>query len=62
MRTVSVPRARLGGPRSKRVLALAGDERLVEHIRRGDELAFEVAFERHSPAILSFCLHMLGSL
>jgi RNA polymerase sigma factor (sigma-70 family) len=61
MRTVFVPRARLGMPRSKRVLALAGDERLVEHIRRGDELAFEVAFERHSPAILSFCRHMLGS-
>jgi len=61
MRTVSVPAGRLGAPRSKRLLALSGDERLVEHIRRGDELAFEVAFERHSPAILSFCRHMLGS-
>ena len=40
---------------------MSGDDRLVEHIRRGDELAFEVAFERHSPAILSFCRHMLGS-
>ena len=47
--------------RSKRLLALAGDERLVEHIRRGNELAFEVAFERHGGPILGFCRHMLGS-
>ena len=50
------------GPRgSRRLLALAGDERLVEQIRRGNEAAFEVAFERHGPAILGFCRHMLGS-
>jgi RNA polymerase sigma factor (sigma-70 family) len=48
--------------RSKRVLALAGDERLVQQIRAGNEAAFEVAFERHSPAILGFCRHMLGSV
>jgi RNA polymerase sigma factor (sigma-70 family) len=60
MRTLTLPVARIG-PRSKRLLALAHDERLVDQIRRGDELAFEVAFERHSPAILSFCRHMLGS-
>jgi RNA polymerase sigma factor (sigma-70 family) len=47
--------------RSKRLLALAGDERLVEQIRRGNELAFEVAFERHGSGILGFCRHMLGS-
>ena len=47
--------------RSKRLLALAGDERLVEQIRRGNELAFEIAFERHGAAILGFCRHMLGS-
>src|SRR5687767_8219100 len=47
--------------RSKRVLALAGDERLVQQIRRGNELAFEVAFERHGAGILGFCRHMLGS-
>jgi RNA polymerase sigma factor (sigma-70 family) len=47
--------------RSKRLLALAGDERLVEQIRRGNELAFEVAFERHVAGILAFCRHMLGS-
>ena len=50
------------GPRgSRRLLALAGDERLVEQIRRGNEAAFEIAFERHGPAILGFCRHMLGS-
>jgi RNA polymerase sigma factor (sigma-70 family) len=47
--------------RSKRLLSLAGDERLVEQIRRGNEVAFEVAFERHGTGILSFCRHMLGS-
>lgn len=47
--------------RSKRLLALAGDERLVQQIRRGNELAFEVAFERHGGGILGFCRHMLGS-
>ncbi len=48
--------------RSKRLLALAGDERLVEQIRRGNELAFEVAYERHGRGILGFCRHMLSSL
>jgi RNA polymerase sigma factor (sigma-70 family) len=47
--------------RSKRLLALAGDERLVEQIRRGNELAFEVAFERYGAGILAFSRHMLGS-
>ena len=47
--------------RSKRLLALAGDERLVEQIRRGNECAFEVAFERYGTGILGFCRHMLGS-
>src|SRR4051812_10961261 len=47
--------------RSKRLLALAGDDRLVEQVRAGNEAAFEVVFERHSPAILGFCRHMLGS-
>ena len=47
--------------RSKRLLAVAGDDRLVEQIRRGNELAFEVAFERHGAGILAFCRHMLGS-
>jgi RNA polymerase sigma factor (sigma-70 family) len=63
MRAASIP-ARAAPPRpfrSRRLLALAGDERLVEQIRRGNEAAFEVAFERHGPAILAFCRHMLGS-
>jgi RNA polymerase sigma factor (sigma-70 family) len=47
--------------RSKRLLALAGDDRLVEQIRRGSEVAFEVAYERHGNGILAFCRHMLGS-
>ena len=47
--------------RSKRLLALAGDERLVDQIRRGNELAFEVAFERYGAGILAFSRHMLGS-
>jgi RNA polymerase sigma factor (sigma-70 family) len=63
MRAASIP-ARAAAPRplrSRRLLALAGDERLVEQIRRGNEAAFEVAFERHGPAILAFCRHMVGS-
>jgi RNA polymerase sigma factor (sigma-70 family) len=47
--------------RSRRLLQLAGDARLVEQIRRGNEAAFEVAFERHGSAILAFCRHMLRS-
>ena len=61
MRTVSIPGGSGRAAAPKRLLALARDERLVEQIRRGDELAFEVAYERHAPAILSFCRHMLGS-
>jgi RNA polymerase sigma factor (sigma-70 family) len=62
MRAAAVPaRAPLGPLRSKRLLALVGDETLVEQIRRGNEAAFEVAFERHGAGILAFCRHMLGS-
>jgi RNA polymerase sigma factor (sigma-70 family) len=64
MRAASIP-ARTGSAvplRSRRLLALAGDGRLVEQIRRGNDAAFEVLFERHGPAILGFCRHMLGSL
>lgn len=55
-------RAPLGAFRSKRLLSLAGDERLVEQVRQGNELAFEVVFERHGAGILGFCRHMLGSV
>jgi RNA polymerase sigma factor (sigma-70 family) len=53
------PRTRALG--SRRLLRLAGDDRLVQQIRHGNEAAFEVAFERHAPAILGYCRHMLGS-
>ena len=55
-------RAPARSARPKRLLALLGDERLVEQMARGNEAAFEVAFERHGTAILGFCRHMLGSV
>jgi RNA polymerase sigma factor (sigma-70 family) len=63
MRAASLPpTAATSGPlRSRRLLALAGDGRLVEQIQRGNEAAFEVVFERHGAAILGFCRHMLRS-
>jgi RNA polymerase sigma factor (sigma-70 family) len=63
VRTASIPaRTAPAVPlRSRRILALAGDARLVEQVRRGNDAAFEVLFERHGPAILAFCRHMLGS-
>src|SRR5688572_25851194 len=60
--SISALRATRGPLGSRRLLTLAGDERLVEQIQAGNEAAFEVAFERHGRAILSFCRHMLGSL
>jgi RNA polymerase sigma factor (sigma-70 family) len=51
------------GPRiPARLLRLASDERLVEHVRNGSEPAFEAVFDRHSRGILAFCRHMLGSV
>ena len=38
------------------------DERLVALVRDGDRNAFEEVYDRHSPGLLSFCRHMLGSL
>jgi RNA polymerase sigma factor (sigma-70 family) len=48
-------------PRSRRFLGALSDERLVEQLRRGSDMAFEVIYDRHSRAILSFCRHMLGT-
>jgi RNA polymerase sigma factor (sigma-70 family) len=45
----------------RQVLKAFGDDRLVEQIRRGNEAAFEVVYERHHRGILSFCRHMLSS-
>jgi RNA polymerase sigma factor (sigma-70 family) len=52
---------RLFLPRSPKVLAAFSDERLVEQVRRGNEAAFEVVYDRHHRGILAFCRHMLGS-
>ena len=51
----------VGLPRSRRLLAAFGDDRLVEQVRRGNEAAFEVIYDRHHRGILAFCRHMLGS-
>ena len=48
-------------PRSPRLLAAFGDERLVEQLRRGNAAAFETVYDRHHRGILSFCRQMLGS-
>ena len=45
----------------RQVLKAFSDDRLVEQIRRGNEAAFEVVYERHHRGILSFCRHMLSS-
>jgi RNA polymerase sigma factor (sigma-70 family) len=37
------------------------DDRLVEQLRRGNESAFEVVYDRHHRGILGFCRHMLRS-
>jgi RNA polymerase sigma factor (sigma-70 family) len=63
LRAASIPARAAGAAplRSRRLLALAGDGRLVEQVRSGNDAAFEVLFERHGSAILAFCRHMLGS-
>jgi RNA polymerase sigma factor (sigma-70 family) len=53
-------RARRGVP--ARLLRLASDERLVDHVRAGSEAAFEALFDRHHRGVLGFCRHMLGSV
>src|SRR3954462_8139820 len=52
---------RLFLPRSPKVLGALSDDRLVEQVRRGNEDAFEVVYDRHHRAILAFCRHMLAS-
>jgi RNA polymerase sigma factor (sigma-70 family) len=61
MRAISIP-ARTGTRvlRPKRLLVLAGDDTLVEQMRRGNTAAYEIVFERHGAGILAFCRHMLG--
>src|SRR3954454_24297684 len=59
---ISAPRPHaIRVPRPRRLLAALSDERLVEHVRRGEVAAFEVLYDRHTAGILGFCRHMLGS-
>src|SRR4051794_22958585 len=53
-------RPRLTGT-AHRGLASRSDERLVAIAKDGDERAFEVLYERHSPAILRYCRSLLRS-
>src|SRR4051795_7094703 len=56
-----VPRsAGLSLPRSRRLLAPLGDDRLVDQVRRGNDAAFEAIYDRHHLGILAFCRHMLA--
>jgi RNA polymerase sigma factor (sigma-70 family) len=48
-------------PRSRKLLAAFSDERLVAQLRHGNEVAFEVLYDRHHAGVLSYCRHMLGS-
>lgn len=48
-------------PRSRRLLAALGDERLVSEARRGNDAALEVIYDRYHLPLLSFCRHMLRS-
>jgi RNA polymerase sigma factor (sigma-70 family) len=46
---------------STALLKLQADERLVAHVRRGNEAAFEVLVSRYRSRLLAFCRHMLGA-
>ncbi|HEV3230361.1 MAG TPA: RNA polymerase sigma factor [Solirubrobacteraceae bacterium] len=50
------------GPRSRRFLRAASDDRLVARLRQGHEDAFEVIYDRYNRGMLSYCRHMLGSV
>jgi RNA polymerase sigma factor (sigma-70 family) len=38
-----------------------GDDRLVARVRAGDDVAFEIIYDRYSGGLLAFCRQMLGS-
>jgi RNA polymerase sigma factor (sigma-70 family) len=61
MENVLVDRVPVRLRRPARLLRLASDERLVALVRAGEEDAFEALYDRHHPAILGFCRHMLGT-
>jgi RNA polymerase sigma factor (sigma-70 family) len=50
-----------GGRASSAMLRLQTDERLVAHVRRGNQAAFEVLVGRYRVRLLAFCRHMLGA-
>jgi RNA polymerase sigma factor (sigma-70 family) len=56
----TVPDARNGSARAGQLERLS-DERLATLAGDGDERAFELLYERHHRALLSFCRHMLGN-
>lgn len=47
--------------RSRRLLAALSDERLASEAKRGNDIAFEVIYDRHHRGLLSLCRHMLRS-
>src|SRR5437762_7116499 len=54
-------RRQLPALKARRLLALFDDDRLAREIAKGNEAAFEVAYDRHHRGLLSFCRHLLGS-
>lgn len=50
-----------GARASTALLKLQADERLVAHVRRGNQAAFEVLVARYRVRLLAFCRHMLGA-
>src|SRR4051812_25101023 len=42
-------------------LRLQSDEKLIDHIRAGDQAAFEALVQRYRSRLLAFCRHMLRS-
>ena len=62
MPTAAIRYGDASGVRKPRPLfGLLGDDRLVDHVRRGSHAAFEELYERHHRGMLAFCHHMLGS-
>jgi len=59
--TTTAAQARLAVRAPRRLLALRSDDVLAERASAGDEVAFEVLYERHASGVLSFCRHMLGT-
>ena len=54
-----IPHGRSRASRSQ--LALASDERLTDEMRRGNEAAFDVVYERYAKRVLGLCHRVLGS-